>query len=349
MNSEILLVCPSCGIELTKENKELRCPSCMQNWAIENNIPRFCQSSSYWGEIDQPSMQKLNRLAQEKGWEPALSQVAPQLTNYVKGPTRINWITLLPLKPDWTALDLGAGWGGNAFPLSERLKHVVALEAVPERAEFMEIRRQQSARNNLQIVAASIHEMPFPSERFDLVVMNGILEWVALSAPGDPGRVQKEILGKVYDLLKKDGWLYLGIENRFSFEAFLGEQDDSGMPYASLLPRKMADFYLRLASPKHNRTFGAMTSYRTYTYSYWGYKRLLERSGFKDFQAWGTYSYNKPKLLYSLKDTSEFRQYLQDRSPASGRKRILHFLVSKAASSTALRLLSPAFCIIARK
>ena len=294
-------------------------------------------------------MQKLNSMAREKGWEIALRQVAPQLSSYVTDPSRTNWTTLLPLRPDWSALDIGAGWGGNSFPLSQHLKHVVALESVFERAEFMEIRREQEVRNNLQVIAASIHEMPLPEERFNLVVMNGILEWVAISAEGDPGGVQKDVLRRVYDLLDTDGWLYLGIENRFSFEAFLGTHDDSGMPMASLMPRKMADFYLRLASPRHNRTHHSMTSYRTYTYSYWGYKRLLEGCGFKDFRAWGTYSYNRPKRLYNLKDAKELRQSLRGQSSSSTRKKLLNFLASSDVSPVALRLLSPAFCIIARK
>jgi hypothetical protein len=349
MNEEILLVCPNCGTELIKESTKLRCPACTRNWVVEKNVPWFCPSSPYWGEIDQPAMQKLNNMAREQGWNSALHQIAPQLSNYVTDSSRSNWMSLLPLRPDWIALDIGAGWGGNAFPLSQCVKHVVALEAGLERAEFMEIRREQTKGNNLQVVAASVHEMPLPREKFNLVVMNGILEWVALSAQGDPERIQEGILRRVYDLLAVDGWLYLGIENRFSFVSFLGEKDDSGMPFASLMPRKLADFYMRWAAPRHDRTHHAMTSYRTYTYSYWGYKRLLERCGFKDFQAWGTYSYNYPKLLYNLKDASEFKQYLTSRPSTSGQKKLRHFLASKLASRTFLRLLSPAFCIIARK
>jgi SAM-dependent methyltransferase len=349
MNSEIVLVCPNCQIELAKDNRELFCPSCAQSWSIEKDIPWFSKSSPYWGEIDQASMQRLNSLARQKGWKSALHQIAPQLSNYVTASSRTNWTSLLPLNPDWTALDIGAGWGGNAFPLSEHLKHVVALEVVLERAEFMEIRRQQEARDNLQVVAASIHAMPLPRERFNLVVMNGILEWVALSAEGDPGGVQKQILRRVHDLLAEDGWLYLGIENRFSFEAFLGAQDDSGVPFTSLMPRKMADLYMQRIAPRHNRTHDAMSSYRTYTYSYWGYKRLLERCGFKDFQAWGTYSYNRPKLLYNLQDASEFKERLNGRSPVSMRKKLIHVLAATGASHTFLRLFSPAFCILARK
>lgn len=294
-------------------------------------------------------MQKLNRLARDLGWELALQQVAPQLTNYVAGRSRANWIGLLPIQPDWTALDIGAGWGGNAFPLSQQLKHVVALEAGLERAEFMEIRREQMGRDNLQVIAASIHEMPLPSNTFDLVVLNGILEWVALSAQGDPGHIQKDILRRVYDLLAPGGWLYLGIENRFSFEAFLGQQDDSGMPFASLMPRRLADAYIRRASPRHNRTHEAMTSYRTYTYSYWGYKRLLERSGFKEFRAWGAYSYNRPRLLYNLEDAGEVKLRLEDQDPDSRQNNLIHFLVSRDVTHTFLRLFSPAFCIIVRK
>ena len=349
MNSEILLVCPNCRIELTNEDTNLHCPSCTHQWIIEKNVPWFSRSSPYWGEIDQPSMQRLNSMAREKGWEYALYQVAPQLRNYVTDSSRVKWTSLLPIQPDWTALDVGAGWGGNTFPLSERLKHVVALESVFERAEFMEIRREQEARNNLQVLAASIHEMPLPRDRFNLVVMNGILEWVAISADGNPGRVQKDVLRHVHNLLAEDGWLYLGIENRFSFEAFLGAHDDSGMPLASLMPRKVADFYMRWASPRHNRTHDAMTSYRTYTYSYWGYKQLLEGCGFKDFQAWGTYSYNRPKRLFNLQDAKELREYLRGQNSSSTRKRLLNILAFSDVSKLALRSFSPAFCIIARK
>ncbi len=349
INSAILLVCPHCGIELRKENKNLRCPSCTDKWVIEKNVPWFSKSSPYWGEIDQASMQRVNCLAREEGWEAALHEVAPQLRNYATSPARTNWTGLLPIQSDWTAVDIGAGWGGNAFPLSQRLKQVVALESVFERAEFMEIRRQQNATQNMQVVAASVHAMPLPRERFNLVVMNGVLEWVALSAEGDPEHIQEEVLKRVHDLLAVDGWLYLGIENRFSYEAFLGQRDDSGRRFASLMPRKVADLYMHLTSATHNRTHDAMTAYRTYTYSYWGYKRLLERCGFRDFQAWGTYSYNRPNLLYNLKDTHEFKQYLQTRSPHSAGKKLARALAMKNVSPTALRLFSPMFCIIARK
>jgi SAM-dependent methyltransferase len=294
-------------------------------------------------------MQKLNRMAREKGWEAALHEVAPQLTYYATSPLRANWMSLLPIKTNWTALDLGAGWGGNAFPLSQRLKHVVALESVFDRAEFIEIRKEQEKRDNVQVVAASIHRIPLPRDRFDLIVMNGLLEWAALSAEGDPRLVQEQVLRSVHDLLAPGGWLYLGIENRFSFQAFLGQPDDSGIPFTSLMPRKVADAYMRLVSARHNRTHHAMTSYRTYTYSYWGYKRLLERCGFKDFQAWGTYTYNKPTLLYNLKDTREFKQYLKSRSSHSTRKKVVRFLAMQGASSSILRLFSPMFCILARK
>src|ERR1043165_4540870 len=116
MNSEILLVCPNCRIELTNEDTNLHCPSCTHQWIIEKNVLWFSRSSPYWGEIDQPSIQRLNSMSREKGGEYALCQVAPQLRNYATDSSLDWWGSLRALLPDRTALAAGAGRGAICFP-----------------------------------------------------------------------------------------------------------------------------------------------------------------------------------------------------------------------------------------
>lgn len=349
MESKIALACPHCGQVLEELDGAVTCSQCNQKWSITNNIPIFTAGSPYWGEIDQPTMQKVNRLSREIGWRQAMGQVAPQLIDYIDSPRRIEWTKLLPLKPGWKALDIGAGLGGIAFPLSKQVAHVVALESVSERAEFIELRRQQENIDNIQVVAASIHEMPLPEDKFNLVVMNGILEWVALTKEGDPQAVQRGVLQRIHQLLDSGGWIYIGIENRFGFDSVLGAVDHSGHRFTGVLPRPVANFYMQRVNSRHFRTYNNMNSYRTYTYSYWGYKKLLEQAGFSGVEVWGTNSYNSPNVLYDLEHTKELKQSMQGFSPTTVHDRLFRSLGYFGAIPPMIKLFTPSFCITAQK
>ena len=72
--------------------------------------------------------------------------------------------------------------------------------------------------------------------------------------------------------MKPDGQVYIGIENRIGYGYFLGKPDEhSKLKYATLLPRSWANRYL-LAKRRE--------PYRTYTYSWRGYRKLLRDAGF---------------------------------------------------------------------
>ena len=93
--------------------------------------------------------------------------------------------------------------------------NVVSLEPVLERINFMQKRFEQEKRTNIQIARIDSSTLPFPNNSFDLIVLNRILEWLPLSErKKNPKETQLENLKKMYGIIKTNGFLYIGIENR---------------------------------------------------------------------------------------------------------------------------------------
>jgi SAM-dependent methyltransferase len=343
------LCCLRCGGRLTETGEAVLCAACGMRWPVRNGIPVFSVDFPYWGEIDRARMIALNRRAGETGWRKAVAEIAPQLESYVGDSGRAAWSVVVPWNRGGAVLDLGAGLGGNAFPLSTEAGSIEALEAVYERAEFMDIRRRQEGAANLRVVAASVHDIPYPPNSFDLVVMNGMLEWAAIAVSGNPREAQKAVLKRNHDLLKSGGWIYIGIENRFGVDAFIGVRDHSGLRFTSLMPRRVADIYCRLRRGRSYRSETNRGGYRTYTYGFRGYRRLLEESGFTDIRIRGALSYNEPKIIYDLHTAAGFKLFLREAVPRSSKGRLFRRIALTGLNAAALRFFSPSFLIAARK
>lgn len=305
MSSE-RLTCPQCGTQLITEAAHLKCPTCRTTVPIREGIPSFIDPSLYWGEIGHQDMCRTNQLALEKGWQTALRDVVsplmPGSDKYIADDNRADWRLALPSMTDWNIIDLGAGWGPLSFALAKHCRKVVALEGVWERARFIQIRRSQSDISNLEVVHADATAPPFAKGTFDLAVVNGLLEWVPLwNTHGNPRDVQKDFLARIRQTLKPGGWLYVGIENRIGEMSFRGGKDHSGLKYTMLMPRALADFYVRQKQPSYRTNL--RQGYRTYTYSYWGYNRLLRQAGFTPVDSyWVVPGYDLPRNMIPLND-----------------------------------------------
>ena len=116
-------------------------------------------------------------------------------------------------------------------------------------------------------VAWDLNELPWPwdDESFEKVAALSVLEHLRQNLLTS--------MDEIWRILKPGGSLYIGIENRFGYEYFLGKPDDhSFVTYTSLLPRFLANHRMKKKRGRH---------YRTYTYSYWGLKKLLREAGFR--------------------------------------------------------------------
>jgi len=302
-----LLQCPKCGAKLHCGPEQCVCPECGTTWPVRDGIPRFFQiPDHYWGEVDRNQALELIEAARQGSWVEAVRARFPENDNMIFGlldPQRASWAPMLGLDERSVALDIGSGYGCITQSLSRFVGEVYSVEAVTERIDFTRERLRQERVNNVRLVQASAADLPLAQNSFDLVVVNGVLEWVGeWDLTVDPRTVQINFLKKIFRLLKNDGILLVGIENRIGWSFVLGERDHSGLPYTTLVPRAMASWMLKLNSKPHFRTeLNSRKQYRTYTYSERGYRKLLSEAGFAATTAyWADPGYNQPYSLIPL-------------------------------------------------
>jgi ubiquinone/menaquinone biosynthesis C-methylase UbiE len=347
------LTCPACSGLLECLTDRCRCPACNREWPIADGIPYFASDPYYWGEISQDRMRSVNQRARNEGWliacRDTIQLAQPQLFRYITGYGRGDFIDLASIPIDSTILDVGSGWGAISCALAKRCGHVVSIESVPERIEFLRIRAEQEGLSNIQLIQTSFLEIPLPDGAFDLIVLNGVVEWFGVASDLDrPDVLQHRILSRLKKCLKPGGCIYIGIENRFGYRYFLGAKDHTGLSYTSLLPRFLADIVMR-KTDKNYRTSQARQAYRTYTYSYWGYRSLLKRVGFSDIRMYAVFpDYNDPAYMVPLEHPRAFRYLVnQVYSGNTWKRKFLRVVMMAGIPLKLHRVFPPCFSIYA--
>lgn len=338
--------CPDCSGAISRAGETLRCAGCGSVFPIEDGIPNFCREEVYWGEFDPATSQRLLDRCGEAGWRAAIGEVLghrPDMIAYCTDPRRANPLHLVPPDRRQALLDIGTGWGILASVASTLFETVHTIEAVPVRVKFAARRFEQEGRGNITTARASILAPPFARSTFDVVLMNGVLEWIGdwnRSIP--PEAAQEKTLRTILGLLKPGGILIVGIENRWGYNFFLGRRDHNGLWGTNLLPRFAAEAVSRLRGKG---------SYRAYTHSLPALRRLLERSGYCDLECFAPHpAYNRPHHLLSLDTPEPLRFYLRNHaSRHTGMRRIAARGALALASMGWLKHVMPDFCVFARK
>ena len=311
-----VLRCLKCSEKLDCGPDQCVCAKCGTTWPVRNGIPRFFQMPDhYWGEVGRNQALELIEAARQGSWVEAVRARFPAKDNMIFGlldPQRASWAPMLGLDDKSVALDIGSGYGCISQSISRFVGEVYSVEAVTERIDFTRERLRQERIKNVHLVQASATALPLAENSFDLVVLNGVLEWVGeWDLTVDPRTVQVNLLKKIFRLLKNDGVLLIGIENRIGWGLFLGGNDHSGMPYTSLVPRSVGSLMLRHNSKPHFRTeLNPRKQYRTYTYAERGYRKLLREAGFAGLLSyWADPGYNQPYRLVPLAIPDWVRQH----------------------------------------
>ncbi len=347
--SEVHFVCPVCKTKVAFAESSFFCSRCNKYWPLHNDIADFrVDNVKYWGEYPQDTMKNLILRAQITGWEQALKELFlekdPSYYEYILDESRAHWHFLIPLKKEARILDLGCGWGTLSFALAKQYGEVFAFDITQERLEFITLKKMSENTANLFPVCGKISALPFPDGHFDLVILNGVLEWIpSLEEEGKPYAVQLGALREARRVLKGNGSLYLAIENRWSLINFLGFKDThSGLRFAPLLPRPVADVYSRLARRKR---------FREYTYTYWEHKRMLKDAGFSDIKFYAPLpSYRSFAYIIPLDDYLKIKFFI--RRLAFARNYLQQFLISVVKLLYLFRFIKyfvPDFSIVAKK
>jgi len=191
------------------------------------------------------------------------------------------------------ALDLGAGTGVISSVLAGQFGKVVAVDHDPRAVEFMRHRFRQDGLEQVQVVLADALSLPFEPASFDLVVLNGALEWLPRSAPDrDPQEVQREALAACVQLLRPGGKLCLAIENRYHLNFLLGKTPHGEQPFTPVLPRPLAQAVQRLSGRGR---------YDTYLHSSGALKQMLQSAGLARVELFAALpTYYNPMLVVPM-------------------------------------------------
>lgn len=246
------IYCPSCRHPLAGSSglqAENRCPQCGAAFAIRGDIVDFIpQDDFYWGETDQAKIRRINDQAEASGdWYGSITRNLadrPRLIRYITDSSRMGWLFHVYDERNHAAcLDVGSGWGMISFGLSHFYDTVYSLDGVYERLRFQSIRARSDGVDNIRFLRSSLLKLPLGDHSLDLIALNGVLEWVGLSDPNrEPHELQRMFLAEIARLLKPEGKVFLGIENRFGLQYLLGHKDHSGLSFTSLAPRPVADW-----------------------------------------------------------------------------------------------------------
>jgi len=274
---------------------------------IVNGIMCFDDSGYFYSEISREDTLALSSLAARMGWKKAaLGSRDNFIRKYTSSPNRSLFLSILPIGENDRILDVGAGWGtlpaqiAKGFPETK----VYATDKTVERLFFAQQIKLQEHLNNLHVLQCDVSDLPFEKDFFDVVIMIGVLEWLGASVTKlRPRAAQEEGLGAILDTLKPGGRLLVGIENRVGYDLILGHADHSKRAYTSLMPRRVADAYMKLRGDGY---------YKTYTYTANGYRQLLKKVGFSRVLVYGTL----PDYRFPVRvcDTRKVKDILNRRS-----------------------------------
>jgi SAM-dependent methyltransferase len=281
------------------------CAGCRSTFPVVDGIPRLITQDFYWGEVGKSEARRLVDDALALGWKTAVTNrfsATDAGRVSILDWQRASWIPLLGLRKESAVLDIGSGYGAITHALAANYDEVHSIEAIPERVEFTNARMRQEGFRNVRLVNGSALQLPYAPGTFDAIIVNGVLEWIGdWDLEGDPRSAQLRFLRRVHSLLKPGGKLLVGIENRLGYVSFGGAIDHSGLPFTNLLPRPVATAALRVFATGHHRMEAPARSYRTYTYSAAGYRKLFDAAGFtRGTSYWAEPGYNLPYLLVPL-------------------------------------------------
>ena len=156
-------------------------------------------------------------------------------------------------------LDIGFGSGGLSLAIAQNAEKVVNFDLMSKHIKDFYNRIEQDDIENILVSHSDANNMPYKEALFDLVVINGVLEYTANGQDGDPRDIHINVLKSAKKLLKSGGWLYLGIENRYYLKFLLGAKAHEEMRFATVLPRGLSNSLSKMLYKEE---------FKNYVYSY---------------------------------------------------------------------------------
>ena len=265
------------------------------------------KESGYWSNLDKNENNEfMEYLKSAPSAKEALIRKYPQYYNVIFSPKREAGLELLELEGDETCVDYGCMWGALTITLAKRTRFVLGVDQTLHSLIFLRRRIEDESLGNIDLLCEDLNRMPIVDKKFDVAIVNGVLEWIPEKGEIElkryhgqeaektysynPKDIQIDFLRKVYSNLNAEGKLYLAIENRYDFKMFFGVKDPhANLMFTSILPRKMANF---ISMRKLDRP------YVNWLYSFSTLKNILKDVGFNTVNLYSCFpDYRYPKFI----------------------------------------------------
>lgn len=266
-------------------------------------MPRGAEASA-WADPHREEIRDLIRRSRKVGWEKALEQLQDQASFFVERMENLalgNWQLLFGTSdPAPTVLDVGCGFGSITLGSSEFARLAVGIDVLSDRVRFGALRADQSGARHAAFAMADGLSTPFRPDTFDIVTLNGVLEWAGLYADGDPRDLQRAMLDEASRLLTSNGVACVAIENSLAAETLLGMKDThTDVHFVTALPEPLSSLMLRIRKGDDPRV--RLHSAR-------GYEKLFEASGLSDVRLFNLVpSYNNYRFVIDVDDVRSHR------------------------------------------
>ncbi len=181
----------------------------------------------YSWDFISPSILKIAK----KDWKKAIrmKEKDPYLRDYhlnerLRGKLAEFMLNNLKLSKKSNVLDIGSGTGSLTIALARKF-NTFSADTSSSTLKFVKYRAEQEGVNLKLYKIDPLHKkLPFKNSSFDVIVMNGVLEWVALATKGKVKEIQEKVLKEMYRILKKGGIFILSIENRLALDWLMGKK-----------------------------------------------------------------------------------------------------------------------------
>jgi 2-polyprenyl-3-methyl-5-hydroxy-6-metoxy-1,4-benzoquinol methylase len=269
----------------------------------DGRIWRSRQASGQYADLPDATEQEMLDFLATTPWRDGLRQRLrdkPWLAAIITDPRRAAAVLRVPLAPQSRILDVGAGWGQLSIPLAQRGHQVVALDQTPNRLRLLDaISRQEGA--TCDLLCGDIETAPLRNNTFDLIILNGVLEWTVRDRSSDasPATHQVAVLEHCRSLLAPGGQIFLAIENALGLKYLMGSREDHcGHPWIGLIEEAQAESAWRqIGAP----------GIKAKTHDLDGYRQLFARAGLLEQHAWGCFpDYKLPSHVIPLHEINRF-------------------------------------------
>ena len=209
----------------------------------------------YWSNLSKTDNKKFLENLDKLGTKAAVRNLNKDfLMDVIFSKKRSRGLDLLKLKGNEVAVDFGCMWGAITVPLAKKVKKVIGVDQTEDSLIFLSKRAKENRLKNIKLLHENLRKISLNKSSIDIAIVNGVLEWIGETNQvvvnkylnerkknnfdrTNPGQIQKKFLKKIFNALKKNGKMYLAIENRYDYKMFLGLKDPhNGTLFTTILP-----------------------------------------------------------------------------------------------------------------